>query len=135
MTGITNAQSTTTSYLYDTMCLQTGTSAAGSYVTITFVDDLLTGITHNNAETENTNYTLSYTTANLPLEVKVGNRTLMTRYYYTGRWTTTTMLPARRPKYGSEKRTLSSVLFCCFRLKNSQTDCKIISKIHQRRTL
>ena len=50
MTGITNAQSTTTSYLYDTMCLQTGTSAAGSYVTITFVDDLLTGITHNNAE-------------------------------------------------------------------------------------
>ena len=89
------------------MCRLIGSFTAGSYITNTFMDDLLAGIAHNNADSTGTNYTLSYTTANLPLSVKVGNRTLMTRDYYTGRWTTTTMLPARRSEYGSAKRTLS----------------------------
>ena len=62
-----------------------------STVTNTYTDSLLTGITHNNtAEGAETHYNLSYTTANLPLEVKVGNRTLTTRDYYTGRWTVKT---------------------------------------------
>ena len=90
VTSVKNPRWYITTYSYDVMRRLIESSCEDSTVTNTYTDGLLTGITHNNTDTENTTYTLSYTTANLPLSVKVGNRTLTTRDYYTGRWTVKT---------------------------------------------
>lgn len=86
--SVTDPAGTVTTNTFDVLRRPLSTQTVSSSVTNTYSDDLLVGISHTNTANSSTDYTLSYTTADLLYSVQVGSSyTLVQNSYNPGTWT------------------------------------------------
>ena len=86
--SVTDPTNTVTTNTFDTMRRPLTTQTGSSSITNSYSDDLLVGLSHSNTANSSTQYTLSYTTADLLYSVQVGSTyTLVQNSYNPGTWT------------------------------------------------
>ena len=86
--SVTDPTNTVTTNTFDVLRRPLTTQTGSSSVTNSYSDDLLVGLSHSNTASTSTDYTLSYTTADLLYSVQVGSTyTLVQNSYNPGTWT------------------------------------------------
>ena len=86
--SVTDPTNTVTTNTFDVLRRPLTSQTGSSSVTNSYSDDLLVGLSHSNTASTSTDYTLSYTTADLLYSVQVGSTyTLVQNSYNPGTWT------------------------------------------------